>query len=160
MTRHSRRGRWHGDCDRGSSLRLEKLMMYAHRPGAYTARDIRLFVPKRPLALPVILAIVGALGGAVIGIWLGPLGALVGAAAVALIGVVVGLVLHSEQLAEARYDSQLDEEIGVFGGSVGEASAPSQPSHVPHIPMTIAQGSGSVQTSPLSRFRGGVGQHA
>jgi hypothetical protein len=134
-------------------------MMYAYRPGASTARDIRLFVPKRPLALPVILAIVGAFGGAVIGIWLGPLGALVGAAAVAIVGAIVGFVLHGEQLADALYDQRLDEEIGVCAGNLGEAPAPSERTHVPHVPMTVSQSSGSVQTSPLSRFRGGVGQH-
>lgn len=66
-------------------------------------------------------AIAGAAAGAVVGVLAGPPGIVAGAVIGGAIGVGAATALHRQHLEEARKDEQLDRDIGVIGGNLGEA---------------------------------------
>lgn len=68
----------------------------------------------------------GAAAGAAVGVLAGPPGAIAGALIGGVIAAAVGATLHEELAHQRADDAQLDREIGVFGGSIGEA-----PPHAP-----------------------------
>jgi hypothetical protein len=55
---------------------------------------------------------------------------MVGAVLGSLAGVVADLALDSDQAQAAAHDAQLDEEIGVIGGHIGDAPANQPPPRV------------------------------
>ncbi|MEO7331910.1 MAG: hypothetical protein ABI193_25260 [Minicystis sp.] len=68
----------------------------------------------------------GAAAGAMAGAMAGPAGAAIGAVLGAAIGAIAGYAVDAGSEEAAIHDAVLDEEIGVFGGNLGEAS-PDQP---------------------------------
>jgi hypothetical protein len=67
-------------------------------------------------------AVVGAAAGAATGMLGGPPGRVAGAVIGGAIGAAAGAVLHRDQVRHSAEDAQLDRDIGVFGGSIGEVS--------------------------------------
>jgi hypothetical protein len=63
----------------------------------------------------------GAAAGAALGVIAGPPGMIAGAVIGGMAGAVAATALHLGQLARDRHDEQLDRDMGVFGGSIGEA---------------------------------------
>ena len=76
----------------------------------------------------------GAAAGAAMGVLAGPPGAVAGALLGGAIAAVAGAALHEERVHHDAEDAQLDRDIGVFGGSIGEArpDAPSSKRAVFH----------------------------
>lgn len=68
----------------------------------------------------------GAAAGALTGAIAGPPGAVIGAVLGGAAGVAAGVLRKEEACEERRHDEQLDRDIGVSGGHIGEAS-PDQP---------------------------------
>ena len=68
----------------------------------------------------------GAVAGAIVG---GPPGAAIGALVGSAIGFAAGVILERDQKARREHDAQLDRDIGVTEGNLGEAS-PNQPPSV------------------------------
>lgn len=74
-------------------------------------------------------ALVGAAAGAATGVLAGPPGMVAGALLGGAIGAAAGAVLHGDRANHEAADEQLDEDIGVIGGNIGEA-APGAPAAV------------------------------
>jgi hypothetical protein len=66
-------------------------------------------------------ALAGAAAGAAVGAIAGPPGAIAGAVLGAMAGAAAAVALHIGQLERDRHDEQLDRDMGVLGGSIGEA---------------------------------------
>jgi hypothetical protein len=82
---------------------------------------------KRSAAGPVAIELAaGAAVGALTGVIAGPTGAAIGAVIGGVIGVAAGVAVARGKRDQRIHDAQLDREIGVFGGNLGEAS-PNQP---------------------------------
>jgi hypothetical protein len=81
-------------------------------------------LPRRHGAGPY--GIEGAVAGAAIGAMAGPVGIVAGSAIGGLIGAVAEEVLNEEEARRSKHDAELDEEIGVTGGTMG-AAKPNQP---------------------------------
>jgi hypothetical protein len=82
---------------------------------------------KHHSAAPITMEIVGgAAAGAVLGMVAGPRGMAFGAALGAVVGAAAGIALRDTEIRRERHDAQLDRDIGVFGGNLGEA-LPDQP---------------------------------
>jgi hypothetical protein len=64
----------------------------------------------------------GAAAGALIGAIAGPAGAAVGAVVGSAVGIVAGAVLADAEHDRSVHDEELDRDIGVIGGHIGEAS--------------------------------------
>lgn len=75
---------------------------------------------------PVLAGSAGILAGAAIGAFAGPIGAIAGAVAGAVAGAAAGATLNEEEAMRGAAERELDEEIGVLGGSLG-AAAPDAP---------------------------------
>ncbi|AUX40372.1 uncharacterized protein SOCE26_017720 [Sorangium cellulosum] len=71
-------------------------------------------------------ALAGAAAGAAVGAIAGPPGAVAGSVIGSLVGTVAEVIVARDQRQAAERDAALDEEIGVIGGDLGEAS-PDQP---------------------------------
>jgi hypothetical protein len=71
-------------------------------------------------------ALAGAAAGAAVGAMAGPPGIAIGAIVGGAIGAAAGEALHMDHVEAARKDEQLDRDIGVSGGDIGEAP-PGQP---------------------------------
>jgi len=63
----------------------------------------------------------GAAAGALTGVIAGPPGAVIGAVLGGAVGVAAGVLRHQEVRAERAHEEELDRDIGVFGGHIGEA---------------------------------------
>ena len=74
-------------------------------------------------------ALVGAAAGAATGMVGGPPGMVAGALIGGAIAAAAGAVLHRDRAEHEAEDEQLDRDIGVSGGNIGEA-APGAPSAV------------------------------
>ena len=82
----------------------------------------------------------GVLGGAVAGAAMaGPLGAAVGAVIGAAVGASSGWAADEHTTEQAHAEAQLDEEIGVTGGSIGVSTLEHPPSKI-NAPSTAALG--------------------
>lgn len=66
-------------------------------------------------------AVAGAAAGAVVGVLAGPPGIIAGAIIGGAIGGAAAAALHKTHLQEARKEEELDRDIGVIGGNLGEA---------------------------------------
>jgi len=76
---------------------------------------------KHHSAAPVTMEVVcGAAAGAALGALAGPPGMAIGAAIGGAVGVGAGLALRATEIQREQDDAQLDEDIGVFGGHLGE----------------------------------------
>jgi hypothetical protein len=64
----------------------------------------------------------GALAGAVVGAIAGPPGAIIGAILGASAGAGAEIVGAKDKAEKRAHNAELDREIGVFGGHIGEAS--------------------------------------
>jgi hypothetical protein len=64
----------------------------------------------------------GAAAGAAMGMLGGPPGMVAGAVLGGAIAAAVGVTLHEEHACESAAEDELDREIGVIGGNIGEAS--------------------------------------
>jgi hypothetical protein len=90
-------------------------------------------------------ALVGAAAGAATGMLGGPPGIIAGAIIGGAIGAVAGAVLHKDHVRLDAENAQLDRDIGVFGGSIGEAppDAPESERGVFHAASMGVGGGGS-----------------
>lgn len=80
-------------------------------------------VPGESHALLDATVVAGAATGAVVGAMAGPPGAVLGGTVGAAIGILAGGVLDREMHSKDKHDRELDEAIGVYGGSIGGRSA-------------------------------------
>jgi phage tail tape-measure protein len=71
-------------------------------------------------------ALVGAAAGAALGVLGGPPGMVAGAIIGGAVAGAAGEALHDQNIEKERADEQLDRDIGVTEGNLGEAS-PDQP---------------------------------
>lgn len=81
-------------------------------------------IPKDEAVIP--LGIEGAIAGAAVGSFAGPVGVIAGTTLGGLMGALADEVLAEERRRAEAHDAQLDEAIGVTGGSMG-AAPPDQP---------------------------------
>ena len=78
----------------------------------------------------VVDTLAGATAGATMGVLAGPPGIIAGALVGGAIGAAAAAALHIGQLERDLHDADLDREIGVYGGSIGDALAAPQPSRL------------------------------
>ena len=74
---------------------------------------------ERRLLTEVGGGVIGAIGGAGLGVLAGPPGVAAGAVIGAVVGSLTGWAMDSGNAANAAADKALDEEIGVDGGDIG-----------------------------------------
>lgn len=89
----------------------------------------------------------GALAGAAVGAVAGPPGAIAGAVIGGVVGVLAGAALENQADVTAARDEELDDEIGVNGGTMGAPNL----EHPPASRGTYAgasAGTGSSASSP------------
>ena len=91
-------------------------------------------------------ALVGAAAGAATGVLAGPPGIVIGALLGGAIGAAAGAVLHRDHAEHEAANEQLEHDIGVIGGNIGEA-APGAPPAVRGTfhAATMGAGGGSSQ---------------
>ena len=79
------------------------------------------------MAAPVALdAAAGAAAGAIAGTIAGPIGMAIGAVIGGFVGGAAGVAVETADQEQSLRDEELDRQIGVSGGNIGEAS-PAQP---------------------------------
>ncbi len=83
-------------------------------------------VPPPSSATVALEVIAGMAAGAITGAIAGPPGMIAGAVLGSAMGAAAGIALDAQNLEESRKDEELDRDIGVVGGTIGEAS-PNQP---------------------------------
>jgi hypothetical protein len=80
-----------------------------------------------PSSAPFALeTLAGMAAGAAVGAMAGPPGMIAGAVLGSAMGAAASIALDAQNAEETSSDAALDQEIGVFGGNIGEA-APNQP---------------------------------
>jgi hypothetical protein len=89
-------------------------------------RAIDRMTHPKTLPPPVMDALGGMAAGAITGVMAGPPGVIAGMVLGSAIGATAGLVAHREERRHRAEDDQLDRDIGVVGGTIGEAK-PDQP---------------------------------
>lgn len=87
--------------------------------------------------------VLGAIGGAGLGVLAGPPGIAAGAVIGAVAGTLTSWAMDSGSSAEAAAEEELDKEIGVDGGDIGVARLQHPPAKVGAISAEAA-GSGGV----------------
>jgi hypothetical protein len=94
-----------------------------HKQDAQSAVETR--GPHHPIGAAELAAetLAGAAAGAALGVLAGPPGVLAGALIGGAVAAVAGAALHEEIAYESAADAQLDRDIGVFGGDLGEVSS-------------------------------------
>lgn len=75
--------------------------------------------------------------GAVTGAIAGPPGMIAGAVLGSAMGAAAGIALDAQNLEESRKDEELDRDIGVVDGNIGEAA----PNHPPVTRGTLSDAS-------------------
>lgn len=80
-----------------------------------------------PIASEAVSVLSGMFVGAAVGAIAGPIGAAGGALAGGLAAGVALVAAHNANLAQREHDEQLDRDIGVVGGHIGEASPNAPP---------------------------------
>jgi hypothetical protein len=79
-------------------------------------------IAGRSRAGPIALELAaGVAAGALTGVIAGPPGAVIGAVLGGAVSVAAGVIRHKEARQERAHDEQLDRDIGVSGGHIGEA---------------------------------------
>jgi outer membrane protein with glycine zipper len=82
---------------------------------------------SRSIAAPVALdAAAGAAAGALAGTLAGPVGMAIGAVIGGFVGGAAGVAVETNDSVKSAHNEELDREIGVSGGHIGEAK-PGQP---------------------------------
>lgn len=71
----------------------------------------------------------GAVTGAVIGAIAGPAGAVAGGVVGTAVGAIAGLAMEREEIRHDAHDRELDDDIGVTQGDIGEPEEHKRPSH-------------------------------
>jgi hypothetical protein len=87
--------------------------------------------------------VAGAIGGAGLGVLAGPPGIVAGAVIGGVVGALTGWALDANQADVAASEKQLDEDIGVSGGSIGVASLKHPPGAPGHAYSAEAMGAGT-----------------
>ncbi|WP_218920249.1 glycine zipper domain-containing protein [Chondromyces crocatus] len=77
--------------------------------------------PSAPAALMEVLT--GAAAGAALGAMIGPPGIAVGAMVGGLVGAAAEVMLDRDRARAAQHEAELDMDIGVLDGHIGEAPA-------------------------------------
>ncbi len=85
---------------------------------------------KRTNPTETIVAASGTIAGAVVGAMAGPVGAIAGAIVGSVAGAAAGAVLEEEEERHAHHDEELDEEIGVYDGTLGAAKKGAPPAKI------------------------------
>jgi hypothetical protein len=84
----------------------------------------------RSIAAPVALdAAAGAAAGALAGTLAGPIGMAIGAVIGGFVGGAAGVAVETAEIEKSEHNEQLDRDIGVSGGAIGEAAPGQPPSH-------------------------------
>lgn len=85
---------------------------------------------KHSMAGPVALDLAaGAAAGAIAGTIAGPIGMAIGAVVGGFVGAAAGVAVETADDEKSAHEAQLDRDIGVSGGNIGEASPGQPPSH-------------------------------
>lgn len=74
--------------------------------------------------------LVGAAAGAALGSMVGPPGTLTGAVIGGLAGAAAGVASERGRVLKGQHDAELDKEIGVTGGDLGEAKPNAPPAKI------------------------------
>jgi phage tail tape-measure protein len=114
--------------------------------GAVETRSAHAHIGAAELAAE---ALAGAAAGAAVGVLAGPPGMVAGAVIGGAIAAAAGAALHEEIAYHNAEDAQLDRDIGVFGGSIGEAP-PDAPKAQRGVFHTASMGVGSGPSSTPS----------
>jgi hypothetical protein len=100
----------------------------------------------------------GAAAGAAMGAIAGPPGVVAGAVIGGAIGTAAAAALHADRLRHERREQQLDADIGVIGGHIGEASpdAPRSQRGIFHATsLGVSEGDGGVPAEgPMQNLDG------
>jgi len=100
------------------------------------------------MAGPVALdAAAAAAAGALAGTVGGPLGMAIGAVIGGLVGAAAGVAVESEGREKSAHDEQLDRDIGVSGGNIGEASPDQPPSRGRFHAASLGVSDGATESS-------------
>jgi hypothetical protein len=103
---------------------------------------------KRSMGGPVALdTAAGAAAGAMAGVIAGPPGIAIGAVIGGIVGGAAGIALKVTGQELSLHDEQLDRDIGVSGGNLGEASPTQPPSHGLLHSVSLGLYEGSMQAS-------------
>jgi hypothetical protein len=107
---------------------LDKTGKTTHATPAETSADeLEQSLSHRSMAAPVALdAAAGAAAGALAGTLAGPVGMAIGAVIGGFVGGAAGAAVETGDREKSAHDAQLDRDIGVSGGDIGEAK-PGQP---------------------------------
>ena len=85
---------------------------------------------KRNHRTESIVAASGTVAGAVVGSVAGPVGTVTGAIVGGVVGATAGAVLEQEAERKHIHEDQLDEDIGVFDGTLGAAPPDAPPARI------------------------------
>jgi len=95
-------------------------------------------------------AVVGAIGGAGLGVLAGPPGIAAGAVIGAVVGTLTSWAMDSGSTAAAVADDELDKEIGVDGGSLGVATLQHPPAQRGTLSAAAAGAGGAAGDDTVS----------
>ncbi len=110
------------------------------------------------MAGPVALdAAAAAAAGAIAGTVGGPIGMAIGAVIGGIVGAAAGVAVESADREKSLHDEQLDRDIGVSGGHIGEASPNQPPSHGRFHAASLGVSDGASESSvgPIQNVDGG-----
>jgi phage tail tape-measure protein len=98
-------------------------------PAEPSTDQLEAALSHRSIAAPVALdAAAGAAAGALAGTLAGPVGMAIGAVIGGFVGGAAGVAVETAETEKSAHDEQLDRDIGVSGGNLGEAAAGQPPS--------------------------------
>ena len=122
-------------CRQGERKRLfRKPIAKTHRALFTTQDGVRnaanLGMSKHKHPTETIVAATGTIAGAVVGAIAGPVGAVAGAIVGGAAGVAAGAVIEREEERAWQHDEKLDEEIGVYDGTLGAAPPNAPPARI------------------------------
>ena len=95
----------------------------ARTPELAEAPPTVLIHPVRSAPQAVAEVLTGAAAGAALGAMVGPPGIVAGALLGGLVGAAAEVMLDRDRARAAQHDAELDTELGVIDGYIGEASA-------------------------------------
>lgn len=129
-----------------SSLRRDEEITET-APRAERIEELEKSLEEHSIAAPVALdAAAGAAAGAIAGTIAGPIGMAIGAMIGGFVGGAAGVAVETSGQQERAHDEQLDRDIGVSGGDLGEAP----PNQKPSRGRFHAAAVGSVDAEPES----------
>ena len=119
--------------------------------------ELEATLSHRSIAAPVALdAAAGAAAGALAGTLAGPIGMAIGAVIGGFVGGAAGMAVESGDQEKSAHDEQLDRDIGVSGGNLGEARPDQPPSHGRFHAASLGVNDGVVESSdgPIQNVNG------